>query len=56
MPKRPPKKWFRSCVRGVKKSGSAYDPESVCGSVWYHKLDIKQKKEIIRRSEKRKGD
>lgn len=52
MVKRPPKKWFRSCVRGVEKSGTAYDPESVCGSLWHHKLSIGEKRKIVRESER----
>lgn len=54
MPKRPPKRWWKSCVRGVEKSGMAYDPESVCGSVWYHKMSPAQKREAVRESEKSK--
>lgn len=33
---RPPKKWFDDCVAGVKKSGSATDPNAVCGNLWYN--------------------
>ena len=52
MPKRPTKKWFRNCVRGVKKSGSSYDPESVCGSLWHHKLSASAKRKIVKESER----
>lgn len=54
IPKRPPKKWFKSCVRGVEKSGVAYDPQAVCGDLWYHKMSVVQKKEAVRESEKSK--
>lgn len=53
MVKRPPKKWMRRCVRGVEKSGAAYDPEAVCGSVWYHKMSVSQKRKAVRESERR---
>jgi hypothetical protein len=52
MPRRPPRKWFRSVVRGVASGGSAYDPESVAGALWYHKLSPAQKRRILRASEK----
>ena len=52
--KRPPKKWFKSCVRGVEKSGSAYDPPSVCGDLWHNKMGIEQKREIIREERRKK--
>jgi hypothetical protein len=48
--KRPPKKWMRRCVRGVKKSGSAAAPGAVCGSLWYHKMTKAQKRAAKRRS------
>lgn len=47
--KRPPKKWFRDCVREVSASGSAIDPQSVCGATWYRKMGPKQRKAAKRR-------
>lgn len=52
MPKRPPKRWWKRCVRGVEKSGAAYDPQSVCGDLWHHKLTSVQKKKAVRKSER----
>lgn len=52
MPKRPTKKWIRSCIRKVEKSGYAEDPGAVCGSVWYHKMSSAAKRKIVRESEK----
>lgn len=45
---------MKSCIRGVEESGTAYDPGSVCGDLWYNKMTVAQKKEAIRESEKRK--
>lgn len=45
--KRPPKKWWKSCTKGVRASGSATDPEKVCGSEWYHKMSKSQKKSAV---------
>jgi len=38
MPGRPPGPWMRSCVRGVRASGSAASPGAVCGALWYRKM------------------
>lgn len=54
MVKRPPKKWIKSCIRGVRKSGYADDPGAVCGDVWYHKMTEYAKRKAVRESEKRK--
>lgn len=54
MPKRPPKRWWNSCINGVKKKGSSYSPESVCGSEWFHKKTQKERSSIVRREEARK--
>jgi hypothetical protein len=54
-PNRPPKKWWHDCVDGVKKSsrksGRAYSPQSVCGSLWYHKMSAAQRKAATKRHE-----
>jgi len=34
MDERPPKEWWDKCIEGVEKSGSAEDPEAVCGAQW----------------------
>lgn len=52
MVKRPPKKWIKSCIRGVRKSGYADDPGAVCGDVWYHKMSTSAKRKAVRESEK----
>jgi hypothetical protein len=51
MPKKPPKQWWNKCIKGVSKSGKAYDPESICGDIWYHKKSKKEKITITRRLE-----
>ena len=51
-PKNPPKKWWDDCVSGVKKSSSAYDPQSVCGALWYKKMSPTQKRAATRKAEK----
>lgn len=49
-PRRPPRGWFRRCMKGVEKSG-ARNPNAVCGSVWYHKLSQADRNRITRESE-----
>jgi len=49
--KRPPKKWFRRCVRQVKAEGEAIDPKKICGAVWARKT-AKEKKRTVKREEK----
>jgi hypothetical protein len=51
-PNRPPKKWFRDCVRGVRSRGGARDAEAVCGAVWYHELSPAARRRISRKSER----
>ena len=50
MVKRPPKRWFRSCVRKVRARGKARDPAAVCGAQWYHKMSKKAKRKATNRS------
>ncbi len=54
MPKRPPKRWWNSCVKGVKKGKAAEYPEAVCGDEWYHKKNKKERESIVRKEEARK--
>jgi hypothetical protein len=54
MPKRPPKKWFKRCTKGVEESGYATDPQAVCGDLWHHKLSDYAKRKIVRESERAK--
>jgi len=54
MPKRPPKSWWNSCVRGVRKGKSSYNPEAVCGDLWYHKKSQKERIKITRKAESSK--
>lgn len=54
MPKRPPKKWFKDCIKGVKESGGAYDPQAVCGSLWHQKMTDKERREVTREYERKK--
>lgn len=50
-PKRPPKHWWKGCVRGVRDSGSAAEPERVCGSIWYHQMSSAQRKRVLKQRE-----
>jgi len=43
-PRRPPKAWFRRCVRGVERSGGAYDPQAVCGAQWQRKSEAEKRR------------
>lgn len=52
MPRRPPKKWMRDCVRGARKS--ADDPGAACGALWYHKMSPAQRAKALRK-ERRKN-
>lgn len=54
MPKRPPKRWFKSCVEGVEEGGYAEEPKAVCGDLWYNKLTEADRKRITREEEKKK--
>lgn len=54
MPKRPPKRWFKSCVSKVKKAGSADNPKAVCGSLWHHKMSDYQKRKVVKEEEMKK--
>ncbi len=54
MPKKPPRKWFRDCVKGVNKSKSKVtNPEAVCGDIWWHKKTKKERNVIIKKMEKK---
>ncbi|MDD3474343.1 MAG: hypothetical protein PHP08_00385 [Candidatus Dojkabacteria bacterium] len=54
MPKRPPKRWMRSCINQVKKKGKVRDPGAVCGSVWYRKMTPSQRRATTKKEERRK--
>ena len=43
MPNRPPKEWWDDCVSGVSSHGGAYDPNRVCGAVWYRKTPAQKR-------------
>ena len=48
MPRRPPKKWFYSTVKAVKKVRPLIDdPEAFTGWLWYHHLKPGTKKDIL---------
>jgi len=49
-PRRPPQRWMEHCMAGVSKG---YDPGAVCGSLWYHKMSPAQRREAMRRHERR---
>lgn len=58
-PRRPPKKWFSDCVRGVRagarRSGRRVrDPQAVCGAQW-QRLSASKKRTAVRRSERRRN-
>jgi len=54
MPRRPTKKWFDACVAGVSSKGSAYEPNAVCGAVWWRKPMAERR--AIAASEHRHGN
>ncbi len=54
MVRRPAKKWWDDCTKGVKKSGSAYSPQQVCGDLWFNKMSEEQRKKAVRESERYK--
>lgn len=56
MPNRPPKGWWNACVAGVTEKGSAYDPNAVCGSEWYHKKPRAEREAITRAEERTSGN
>ncbi len=47
--RRPPREWIRHCSAAVRESGSAENPNAVCGSLWYNKLSARQRAAIKRR-------
>lgn len=51
MPKTPPKQWWNKCIKSVNKSKKIYNPQAICGNIWYHKLSQKQKLAITKKSE-----
>ncbi len=53
-PRRPPKKWMRDCIKGVKRSKKKVrDPGAVCGAQWYRKTSPKAKRAALRRERKK---
>jgi hypothetical protein len=60
MPRRPPSKWMKDCVRGVKRKSRrsrksrkrVTNPQAVCGALWYHKMDDAGRKAALKRHEK----
>src|SRR5205807_227592 len=50
---KPPKDWFDECVQGVSKSGTADDPEAVCGNVWFNVLGEWAKRRVKTALEKK---
>jgi hypothetical protein len=56
MPKRPPKKWMRKCVKKVGRSRTAVDPGAVCGNNWYHQMSPEAKREALRADEPHAGE
>lgn len=47
-PKRPSKKWFRKCVKAVKKSRTAVEPRKVCGALWHKKMSAAKKAKALK--------
>lgn len=49
-PGRPPKRWFRSCVKQVsRRIPQVRDPKAVCGSLWHRKASPAAKASAVRR-------
>lgn len=56
MPKRPPKSWWKRCVRRVKQAGNAVSPERVCGAAWRDKSPAKKRaRQLCTRAETGRG-
>lgn len=53
-PKRPPREWWYRCVKGVKSGSGAYNPQEVCGALWYRKMSTADKRRITREAESMK--
>lgn len=51
MPKQPPKKWWKDCTKGVRKSKDVDDPNAVCGALWYKKMSKEDREKVTRKHE-----
>jgi len=55
-PSRPPKHWFRRCVKSVKSTRSkSKNPEALCAWNWYHQVSPTRRKEIYAEEKKMKS-
>ncbi len=54
MPRRPPKAWWRGCVKRVDAHGGAIDPRRVCGAVWSRKSGAEKRALTIMAERKRR--
>jgi hypothetical protein len=52
MPRRPPKKWFYSTLKRVKKIKGIKSPERLVGWLWYHHMKPSTKRAILKAAEK----
>ena len=51
MPKRPPKKWFYSTLKAIKRMKNIDNPQALVGWIWYHYMKPKTKKKILSAAE-----
>lgn len=54
MPKRPPKKWMRSCISKVEEKGTVSDAGAVCGNTWYNRMTQSERNKAVRKEKKHK--
>jgi hypothetical protein len=52
MPKRPPKKWFYSTLKKVKKVKGIKSPQRLVGWLWHHQMKPATKRAVLKASEK----
>lgn len=53
MPKRPPKHWFKRCVKAVKtRSKRVTNPNKICGNNWHNRMSAASRKKALREEKK----
>jgi hypothetical protein len=52
MPRRPPKKWFYSTLKKVKRVRGIKSPERLVGWLWHHHMKPSTKRAILKAAEK----
>lgn len=53
MPKRPPKYWFRKCVKKIKAGKRKIsNPAAICGWLWFHKMKPETRVRLLKEEKK----